>query len=182
MARIAIRREAFEQGQFPPVCCKTGTRAEVFRRWEFSNTPGWTWILLLFGIFPFLIATAFVTQRFSGVLPLSGRADGRLTVTRRLVWSFGVAAVACFALGLVRFGSLIPIAIAFAVLCLLAIASGWLLAPNANLDGPDVVVLSNVHRGFVDAIRAIPAAPAPPSTGPAEGSAWTPDEPAAPAP
>jgi len=159
MARIAIRREAFEQGQFPPICCKTGGRAEVFRRWEFSNTPGWTWILVFFGVFPFLIATAFATERFFGVLPMSGRSEARLTVTRKLVWSFGGAAVASFALGLAKFGSLIPIAIAFAVLCLLAIASGWFFSPNANLDGRDVVVLSNVHRGFVAAIHAIPAAP-----------------------
>lgn len=161
MARIAVRRDAFEQGTFPAVCCKTGAPADGLERWEFSNTPTWTWILLPFGIFPFLIATAFVTERFSGLLPISSVAAGRLSVARKLIWSFGGAALGCFAVGLTLYDALLPIAIGFAVLCLLAIAIRWLLSPSANLDGRDVVILSNVHRGFVGAIHAIPAAPDP---------------------
>lgn len=158
MARIAVRRDAFEQGTFPSVCCKTGRPADGFERWEFSNTPSWTWILLLFGIFPFLIATAFATERFSGSLPISSAAASRLTVARRLVWFFGGAAVLCFGAG-IAYDSLLPIALAFALLCLIAIAARWILSPSANLDGREVVVLSNVHRGFVAAIHAIPAPP-----------------------
>jgi hypothetical protein len=163
MARIAVRREAFEQGTFPRVCCKTGRPADLSRRWEFSNTPGWTWILLFLGVFPFLIATAFATERFSGVLPLSARAEGRLLVTKRLIWLFGAAAVVSFVLALVAYDTLIPIALAFAALCLVTIAINWFLSPNANLDGRDVVILSNIHRGFVAAIHAIPVAPTPAS-------------------
>jgi hypothetical protein len=161
MARIAVRRDALEQGLFPPVCCKTGAPAGAFNRWEFSNTPTWMWILIFFGIFPFLIATAFATERFSGVLPMSDRAQARVNVTRRLVWLFGAAAVLSFGAGLARFTSLLPIAIAFAVLCAGALAANWLFSPNANLEGRDVVILSNVHRDFVAAIHAIPATPPP---------------------
>jgi hypothetical protein len=159
MARIAVRRDAFEQGTFPSVCCKTGAPADGVQSWEFSNTPSWTWILLLFGVFPFLIATAFATERFSGLLPLSSVAASRLTVARRLIWLFGGAAVLCFAVAFAAYDSLLPIALAFAVLCLIAIAVRWYLSPSANLDGRDVVILSNVHRGFVAAIHAIPAEP-----------------------
>ena len=159
MARIAVRRDAFVQGTFPAVCCKTGRASDLSRRWEFSDTPGWTWILLPFGIFPFLIATAFVTERFSGLLPLSAAAESRLLVTKRLVWLFGAAAVVSFVLGLTSYDAVIPIALAFAMLCLITIAINWFLSPNANLDGRDVVVLSNVHRGFVAAIHAIPVVP-----------------------
>jgi hypothetical protein len=158
VARIAVRRDAFKEGKFPAVCCKTGRPADVSRRWEFSNTPGWTWILLLFGIFPFLIATAFVTERFSGVLPLSTPAESRLVVAKRLVWLFGAAAVAFFALGLTSYDAVIPIALAFAGLCVITIAIRSFLSPNANLDGRDVVILSNVHRDFVAACHALPAA------------------------
>jgi hypothetical protein len=161
MARIAVRREAFEQGTFPSVCCKTGMPADGTERWEFSNTPAWTWILLLFGIFPFLIATAFVTERFSGLLPLSSAAASRLTVARRLIWLFGGATVLCSIVAFAAYDSLVPIAFAFAGLCLIAIAARWLLSPNANLDGRDVVIVSNVHRGFVAALHAIPSAPQP---------------------
>ena len=163
MARIAVRRDAFEQGTFPPVCCKTGRPADLSRRWEFSHTPGWMWILLLFGVFPFLIATAFATERFAGVLPWSARAESRLLVSKRLVWLFGASAVASFLIALVAYDTLITTAIAFAALCLIAIAVTWFFAPNANLDGRDVVVLSNVHPGFVAAIHALPVAPAPAS-------------------
>jgi hypothetical protein len=160
MARIAVRRDAFELGQFPPVCCKTGQGAQLYNRWEFSDTPGWTWILLLFGIFPFLIATAFVTKRFPGVLPISVHAQTRLNTMRRIVWIFGIAAVVLGAAGLLA-GSdgMLVLAVASAVLWLGAIALTWFSSPSANLDGDDVVVLTNVHRDFVAAIRAIPAAP-----------------------
>ena len=168
MARIAVRRDAFEQGTFPAVCCKTGQPADGFERWEFSNTPAWTWILLLFGIFPFLIATAFATERFAGLLPISSVAAGRGTVARRLCWLFGGAALVCFALGLSQYDSLLPIALAFAVLCLTAIAVRWFMSPNANLDGRDVVILSNVHRDFVAAIHAIPVSQPAEATPPAE--------------
>jgi hypothetical protein len=163
VARIAVRRDAFEQGTFPSVCCKTGRPADGVERWEFSNTPSWTWILIFFGIFPFLIATAFATERFSGLLPISSVAASRATVARRLCWLFGVAALICFALGLTSYDSLLPIALAFAALCLIAIAGRSLMSPNANLDGRDVVILSNVHREFVAAIHAIPAPPPAPS-------------------
>jgi len=159
MARIAVRRDAFEQGQFPPVCCKTGRPADAFNPFEFADTPAWTWILIFFGVFPFLIATAFATERFRGVLPISSAAQGRISLIRRFIWAFGAASVLCFGAGLIRFGSLIPIALAFAGLCLIMLAAHWWSMPNANLDGRDVVVLSNVHTGFVEAINAIPAAP-----------------------
>ncbi len=159
MARIAVRRDAFEQGTFPVVCCKTGRPADLSRRWEFSNTPSWTWILIFFGVFPFLIATAFATERFSGVLPMSNLAESRFQVTKRLFWLFGVAAFASFVLSFAAFDPMFPIAFAFAALALITIALNWFLSPNANLDGRDVVILSNVHRDFVAAIHAIPAAP-----------------------
>jgi hypothetical protein len=159
MARIAVRRDAFEQGTFPAVCCKTGRPADGVERWEFSDTPAWTWILLFFGIFPFLIATAFATERFSGLLPISSVAASRVTVARRLVWLFGGAAAVGFALGLTLYASMLPTALAVAALCLITLAVRWLVSPNANLDGHDVVILSNVHRDFVSAIRAIPVSP-----------------------
>ena len=158
MARIGVRRDAFEQGAFPQVCCKTGAPADLSRRWGFSDTPTWTWILLPFGIFPFLIATAFVTERFSGVLPMSNRAEARFQVTKRLIWLFGIAAVLCFAAGLGAYSAVLPIALAFAALCVITIGLNWFLSPNANLDGRDVVILSNVHPGFVAAIHALPVA------------------------
>lgn len=151
MARVLVGRETFHRGEFPPVCCKTGERAEVYDAFEFSDTPTWTWILLLFGIFPFLVATAFVTERFSGVLPLSRRAQERLRTARRLAWIIGIAAVLFVLVGLVAGSGWIFLGAGFAAAWLVAITLVWLRSPNANLHG-DAVELNNVHAVFVRTI------------------------------
>ena len=160
MARVLVRRRTFERGEFPPVCCKTGERAEAYDSFEFSDTPSWTWILLLFGIFPFLIATTFATERFSGVLPMSERARDRLRTARRTSWVLGISAVIFGAAGLVAGSRWVYLSAAFAVLWLIAITLVWRLSPNANLDD-DAVELSNVHRTFVRTItESLPSADA----------------------
>ena len=151
MARVLVRRQTLERGEFPPVCCKTGERAEAYDSFEFSDTPSWTWILILFGIFPFLIATAFATQRFSGVLPMSHRARDRLKTARRTSWVLGLSAVIFGAAGLAAGSRWIYLSAAFGVMWLVAITLVWRFSPNANL-ASDAVELSNVHRGFVRTI------------------------------
>lgn len=164
MARILVGRDTLARGDFPSVCCKTGRHAELYNVWEFSDTPGWTWILLLFGIFPFLIATAFATERFRGVLPISIRSQTRLNTARRFVWVFGIAAVVCGVLGITStVRPLLPIAAAFAAVWLIAIFVTWIWSPTANLDH-GAVALSRVHPAFVDAVKhALPSTPAGPA-------------------
>lgn len=151
MARILVRRRTFEHGEFPPVCCKTGERADVYDSFEFSDTPSWAWILLLFGILPFLIATAFVTERFSGVLPMSQRARNRLRMARRASWVLGLSAVIFGAAGLAAGSRWIYFSGAFGILWLVAITLVWRFSPSANLDG-GAVALGNVHRTFIRTI------------------------------
>jgi hypothetical protein len=73
-----------ERGTLPPVCAKTGVSADGYTKIRFSSAPTWTWILLLFGIFPFLIAQYFATVRVEGIVPMSEVAQRRVTVFNRL--------------------------------------------------------------------------------------------------
>ncbi|MDP9185128.1 MAG: hypothetical protein M3O29_05620, partial [Actinomycetota bacterium] len=71
MARAAATVEDLVDGHLPPVCAKTGGPADGFATIVFTSTPGWTWILLLFGILPFLIARYFSSVRIVGLVPMS---------------------------------------------------------------------------------------------------------------
>ena len=63
--------EDLESGHLPPLCAKTGEPADGFAKVVSNSTPSWTWILLLFGILPFLIVHYFTTVRIVGLVPMS---------------------------------------------------------------------------------------------------------------
>jgi hypothetical protein len=96
MARTAATVEDLELGRLPLVCAKTGDVADGFATIEFTSTPSWTWILLLFGIFPFLIAQYFSRVRVVGQVPMSGRALQR-------AWWFTWSWRALFGLAVLEF-------------------------------------------------------------------------------
>lgn len=164
MARVVVPTETLERGEFPPVCCKTGEPAERYVRWQFRDTPRWTWVLLPFGVLPFLIASAFTERRFDGVLPTSRWANDRARLARRMCWLFGLASIALIAIGTIQgVVSAFAIGAAFGVLWLVCIGLSFAWSPNARPRGQGVQLL-NVHRDFVtavDAARVHPRHPAP---------------------
>ena len=81
---VNARVADLERGTLPQVCAKTGVPTHGYTRIRFSSAPTWTWILLLFGIFPFLIAQYFATVHVEGVMPMSDIAQRRVTVFNRL--------------------------------------------------------------------------------------------------
>ena len=100
MARAVATVEDFEAGTLPSVCAKTGEVAEGFTSITVTSTPSWTWILLLFGILPFLIAQAFSSTRIVGLVPMSEVAMRR---THAFTWTyrgFLVIGAAVLAVGL----------------------------------------------------------------------------------
>jgi hypothetical protein len=101
VAGAAARVQDLEAGRLPHVCAKTGEAADGSARVEFSSSPGWTLILLLFGILPFLIAEHFSRVRVVGLVPMSDVALRRLRTFNRSVLGFLVLSI----LGLVA-GSL----------------------------------------------------------------------------
>jgi hypothetical protein len=154
MARITVATEALTQGQFPPVCCKTGVHTDDYVRIRFVETPGWTWILLPFGVLPFLIARMFATTEFDGVLPMSAAVNRRLSTLRKIAILSGLAGIASMIAGLVAWGWVV---LGFSLLAIAAICiiAGTIISPDAKRDiGRGAVELRGVHRRFVETIEA----------------------------
>ena len=133
MAKIAVRRDAFEAGQFPPVCCKTGAHTDNYVRWTFG--------------------------KLIGVLPITKKAIGRAAIMRRFTVGVTLAGVVFAIVTYASDKTLSPFVVIFAALAVLSALAAWLISPGARAQD-NVVVLSRVHRTFTEAIRNIPA-PAP---------------------
>jgi hypothetical protein len=156
MARVMVPADVFIEGKFPAVCAKTGAPADRWLAVRANYLPGWSWLLLLFGILPFLIVAAFATQRLTGMVPVSSRAADRLRQARL----FRIAAFVA-ALGLAVAGAvadqvwLWQLAVAFLFACVLtyllevAWSVGGRLDPSARW-----VQLTGVHRDFAASVDA----------------------------
>jgi hypothetical protein len=120
MARTAATVVDLETGNLPMICAKTGEEADLLAPVEFTNTPSWTWILLLFGFFPWLIARHFATERMVGHVPLSNTALRREQWCGRAWWVFLGLAIALIAVGLIT-GNAVPAEIGLGTLV------GWLI-------------------------------------------------------
>ena len=75
MATVEVAVQDLERRSLPAVCVKTGLPAEVGVAKTYVWVPGWTWILILFGIFPFLIARYFAAHRVTLELPATAEVD-----------------------------------------------------------------------------------------------------------
>jgi hypothetical protein len=153
MARTMAAVEDLKAGNLPRVCAKTGEPADGYATLEFRSTPGWTWILLLFGILPFLIAHAFATVRFTGILPMSDRALERAQSFRwtyRVIFALAVVEVVAALL----FGSEVLAWAGAAVFfggLLYFVIGAVVVWPNGRVIG-DWVSLSFVHPRFAEAV------------------------------
>lgn len=154
MARAGASVRDLEDGTLPRVCAKTGEWADGYVRIEFAQTPGWTAILLLFGLLPFLIASAFATVRIVGIVPMSDQALRR---GRSFTWVYrGLFLLAMLVVGIgiwadadvvVRGG-----VVAFLAALVVMVVGRPFFWPRGRLDG-DWVSLSFVHPRFADALE-----------------------------
>jgi hypothetical protein len=77
VARVRVSLEAFQRGALPPVCAKTGGPADCLLPVRAAYTPGWTWLLLVFGgLWAFLISRGFTTEDGNRILGKSPNASG----------------------------------------------------------------------------------------------------------
>lgn len=153
MARTSARVDDLEEGRLPPVCAMTGDPAEEYVRITFTSTPGWTWILLLFGILPFLIARAFSKTRVVGLVPMS---DAALRRARSFNWIvgglFGVGAL-ILVLGMASDLSALAVAGTTAIAAAALIAMiGWAFVWPAGRVAGDVVSFSSVDPRFAQEV------------------------------
>ena len=148
MARAAAAVEDLEAGTLPHVCAKTGEAADGNATIEFTSTPSWTWILLLFGIFPFLIARYFSRVRVVGLVPMS---DAALRRARVFMWAsrglvlFGVLVLA---IGVATDPTVMLAGLGTLVAALLFMLLGWpFVWPTGQVSG-EWVWLSFVDKRF----------------------------------
>jgi hypothetical protein len=76
MAVVAIHTGNIDR--LPDICIKTGEPAEGARRQEFGDIPGWTLLLIFWGLIPFLIAAGFARRRLAAEIPASDQVLRRL--------------------------------------------------------------------------------------------------------
>jgi hypothetical protein len=139
-----------ERGTLPQVCAKTGVPTHGWAKIRFSSAPTWTWILLLFGILPFLIAQYFATVHVEGIVPMSDVAQRRVTVFNRLFIGFVALGVVVIAVGFVLDTEAAVILVGLAILVAAAFAM-FLAMPSVLPSGAvmgEWVQLSFVHERF----------------------------------
>lgn len=81
--------------RLPNICVKTGEPAEGARRQEFGDIPGWTLLLIFWGLIPFLIAAGLARRQVTAEIPATDQVLRRI----RLV-DFSAIAGLVLAIGL----------------------------------------------------------------------------------
>lgn len=139
-----------EVGKLPDVCIKTGTpTTRRVRSWWFV-APGWTFIGLLFGVFPYFLLRWLFGRRVEGLVPVSAGVIRRIERARQLRTTAVVIALVAIPLGFVGAGAVGSIA----GLAILAVAAGagvygavqWVgMIPGDDIDE---VLLTRVSARF----------------------------------
>lgn len=78
-----MQKAAIQVGQnpvLPRVCAKTGEPADQTIRQVFADLPGWTFLLILWGFIPFLIAAIFARRKVTVDLPISTQTRHHIAV------------------------------------------------------------------------------------------------------
>jgi hypothetical protein len=156
MAVAVASVEDVEEGHLPSVCAKTGRPADGFTTLEFASAPGWTWILLLFGIFPFLIAQHFATRRIYARIPMSDLALRRIYAFKWTYRIFFVAAAFLLAIGWLLSEDHGPTCLLIGVITLGVTLAFWALGgllvfPTGRV-GDEFVTMSFVDKRFADEV------------------------------
>lgn len=131
MADVWVSREHLHAGDLPPVCVVSGQPPDARVPFRSSSLPEWTWVLLLFGVFPFLIAAYFAEEEVVGEVPVVAAVVERYHRLRR--WSVGLAGAA-----------LVGLVVAAAT------PTRWLAWSSGLLLIGGVAVAVTASRGFID--------------------------------
>jgi hypothetical protein len=154
MVRVAIDTRQLDS--LPDLCVKTGEPTGSLRRQDFADVPGWTLLLIFWGLIPFLIARGFARRRIGVDLPASEETLRRI----RLV-DVGAVAGLVLAIGLLVFGwvseesvfAWAGIAAAVITLVIAAVVRGmfWI---SGRLDD-EILWLYGVHPAFAEQAQGL---------------------------
>jgi hypothetical protein len=81
---VAVWEGDLFAGALPPICVLTGEAGAEVRAVRYQSLPAWVFLLILFGIVPFLVGYLMTRRLASGWLPMSPRARRRLAALRLL--------------------------------------------------------------------------------------------------
>lgn len=156
MAEVQVSRDDLAAGDLPRICVVTGRPADGTVPFRFDSLPTWTWVLLLAGIVPFLVAWFFVSESVRGEVPVLAEVVERYHRRRRQGVGLAVAglAVIFLAAGLdVDWGAWLGLATMAAGMVVTASASRLFITGRLEGDGT-VVRLRRVHPRFAEALAA----------------------------
>ena len=152
MSTLTVAADEVDRLTRGGVCAKTGGIATQVVGMRVVHTPGWIWLLLLFGIVPFLIAYAFSNQAVHIEVPASAEVVRRRSqATARMVAAALVSAALLVAAAFVGEPGIAWIGAAGLVAVTMALpfwARTWITAAYNG----EVVTLSRVHPSYVAAI------------------------------
>jgi hypothetical protein len=162
MAGAVVTVDRLERGDLPPVCCKTGERTRLIVERKQRVIPPWTWVLLPFGVLPFVVVALLLTRRTVVVaLPMSRRAARRLrTADRfgRLCLFFAVLTGLAAATGRSPLPWLVPVALFVATALAYARAHMLWVGVDLSYTTARLVHLTRVHPRFAEAVGYGPLA------------------------
>jgi Zn-dependent protease with chaperone function len=195
MADIGIWGNEMRSGTLPQICVLTGEPTEDSMTFKFATAPGWTLLLLLVGLLPYVIGYAITAKRAQGRLPLAGRKRGGVIAVRWGGWAAILVGIVCV-FGSVATSSneeasstasgvLILLSLLFIFAGIIAVIVRGFVGIRGKVQGAPGyadhwVTLSRVHPLFADAVirmyherasqagaqAGYPAAVQPPSTAP----------------
>jgi hypothetical protein len=148
MARVAARVADLEAGTLPLVCAKTGEPSDGQVEIRFSSAPAWTWILLFFGIFPFLIAQYFATVHVDGLLPMSDVAQRRVKILNRVFVGLAILALGVIVVGFLTESNFVLAGLAMLVAAIVILAVGQSFVLPSGQVASEWVWLSFVDERF----------------------------------
>lgn len=138
------------------MCVLTGRPAQRYQRVIFTYVPTWTWLLLLFGIIPCLIARWFTAQKIATALPMSEQARTAYRRWRHVTKAAGFGGIALVVVGALAevpvmawAGAAFLVAATVAVLLLLL----WFVTVEPAED-PELLVIRRAHQRFAAAVRS----------------------------
>ena len=158
MATVRIPQDLFEAGELPRVCVKSGEPADQTIKATFRWLPPWTYLLLLAGVLPFLIAMVFADEKVVGRVPVRNLIVERHRRLGHLVWGW-LAVVILAAVGAAMAGPGwlwwgVLVGVAGVVGTLIQQSRGWIDARQVR--GTSTVEVRRVHPGFVTALEQDP--------------------------
>jgi len=154
MATVAI--DTRQLGELPNLCVKTGEPTGTTRRQDFADIPGWTLLLIFWGLIPFFIAAGFARRKITVGLPANAQTLRRIRTVDRGAVAGLVVGIGLLVTALVSQEAAFAWAGITVALTTLVAAAGarrvvWV---TGRLDG-EILWLYGVHPGFAEDAQAL---------------------------